>query len=750
MKKWKKLMIVISVAAVIAVFFSPLYVAAEAVNIADTLAAAEISAVVHEEKALRERNVKHFLLEDGTATAVMYDAPVHYQKDNKWVDIDNTLVDATLIGNLQTGTIKRNTELTEAANSTATSAVGVISNKTPYYENNASDFKVQLPAAISSQTPIVVGYNGHSVRFCFENINTASAQVRQPLNATAQAQLLQNNLAEVTTAQAQAKIKKDHATTVWKNRSAISYAAVQPNVDLQYYINGETLKEALIFKKLPTATSFSYRFTYSGLQAVLEEDNSVTLRDKNNDTIFTIAAPFMFDSADGYSTDITVTLQQTSAGCLYILTPNRAWLEDVKRQYPVTLDPVLRTTQNALYIHDNTTQQSSPNTNDVTRDRMYVGTSVASTAKDCIYIKFTQWPSAIDIAPRFITSAVLNLNYYPQASYQSAHQLYVDVYRLTSAWNTNTITWNNSADVYGTYMSFLYIQDNRQVSYGTDSYDVTNWAKAHYVDPSTDYGIRLQSRSLAAKVNRACYISSDYSTNTSLRPQMVINYEFPYSITIKQFYDQAFSNQLGSTSAALNAITNYTQVLHDYFLLNFNTKIYSTTSAWTSPADACTHKNSDGHCNQTLSSTCDYYNGVYHCTNAAAALFVMPPGVTTIPTNVKIIKWTGNSYCEGCPVGNHTEQPNTAVSCDNQILMYYNLIDSSSIIPTIAHEFGHTLGCIGDSDDPSDPCVAHQCVMAYGNFDNKKLQRLQNLDYEAYCNDCRSTIWDYVWDNLST
>ena len=49
-------------------------------------------AVLGEMTELREENVKHFRMEDGTFTAVAYDQPVHYEDaDGKWQDIDNTL-----------------------------------------------------------------------------------------------------------------------------------------------------------------------------------------------------------------------------------------------------------------------------------------------------------------------------------------------------------------------------------------------------------------------------------------------------------------------------------------------------------------------------------------------------------------------------------------------------------------------------------------------------------------------------------
>ena len=48
--------------------------------------------ILFEETSLREENVKHFRLDNGSYIAVQYDTPIHYRNNNgKWTDFDNTL-----------------------------------------------------------------------------------------------------------------------------------------------------------------------------------------------------------------------------------------------------------------------------------------------------------------------------------------------------------------------------------------------------------------------------------------------------------------------------------------------------------------------------------------------------------------------------------------------------------------------------------------------------------------------------------
>ena len=481
--------------------------------------------IVSEEVALREQSVKHFLLSDGSYTAVVYGEPVHYRKGNEWVEIDNSLVSASLVGEPHTGAIKRDTELTVNEKQTIAQYEQNSNHpyNTAYYENNANDFKVQFPKGINSNTPVAVSYAGHSLRFCFDDTANVSAKLIQPINAAENAQLLQKQLTGVTDNEIRAKIQNKHAMAVQKNRSSVSYASVQTNIDLNYSLNGQRLKEDLVFHALPVSKTFSFSFIYTGLQAVLEEDNSVTFYDEAGKSVFVIASPFMFDSGEGYSTDISVTLEQTNTGCRYILTPDREWLEDEKRVYPVTLDPPIDTTQNTNYIHDNGVQQSDPNTNYMTTNRMYVG-SGSNSKEGRIYFKLTQWPSATGLNSGTITGAYMDLNYYPTASYQTGYNMNVDVYRVASSWDTSTIKWNNQPGVTGGCVGSLKIEDSRGKTSGEDVYNVTSWVKAHYASPSTDYGIRFQPRTVASSTNRVCYISSDYYGDTTLRPIIHINY----------------------------------------------------------------------------------------------------------------------------------------------------------------------------------------------------------------------------------
>ena len=45
---------------------------------------------------------------------------------------------------------------------------------------------------------------------------------------------------------------------------------------LTYELRGKTLKESLVFERIPTQSSFTFAMQYENLTAVLEDDNSVS------------------------------------------------------------------------------------------------------------------------------------------------------------------------------------------------------------------------------------------------------------------------------------------------------------------------------------------------------------------------------------------------------------------------------------------------------------------------------------------
>jgi len=681
--------------------------------------------------------------------------PFTIKKDGEWAEIDNTLVSATLVGDALTGDVRRDTAtVLNWKTLLSEEQMEKIDNASQrgYYENNQNDFVVQLPKALTDETPVMVKHNEHTLRFSFVDADKdATASVTQPMSEKASEALMQEKLASVAEPEERAAIQNEFASSAANICSSVSYAGVKDDVDINYYIYGQRLKEDIVLHNVPTTFSYSFNFTFTGLQAALQPDNSVLFSDDDEQPVFWVEAPYMADSREGYSRDITVVLTPTATGCTYTLQPSREWLESPDRVYPVIIDPSVKTERNASYIHDNGVQQSDPTTNYITSDRIYVGSGPNSTA-GYMYIKFTQWPSNDNLSSASITSAKLNLNYYPQASWQTGNNITINVYKVTSAWNTNTLTWNNKPGVSGSRIGHAEIDDARGKTSGTDSYTVTSWVKAHYKNPSADYGIRLQPSSVKSSINRVCYVSSDYYANTALRPQVEIFYN-RYNLYLKHFHDEGY---LARYSSARADIAEYATVVENYYREVFGINIINIVNNYTSIADDCQNEGEHGKyyhtesCHKPLTAVCRYdlngqnSNTQQHCTNAAKMLSTYPSALQSIAEDTKTVLWTGHELCEGCPV-NGCEISEQSVTNGEQILVQWGNYSfpegrRKTSIGTIAHELGHSLGCVGDF---YNTCESTTCIMYPDVTDTLKCQRLTTYDIEAYCSDCRGKIKAY-------
>ena len=126
----------------------------------------------------------------------------------------------------------------------------------------------------------------------------------------------------------------------------MTYPESLDSASLTYDVKGSSLKESLILKKLTGRKSYSFKIEAEGLRAEVQADSSVHFyAEGTEEPAFIIASPYMFDAAGEYSSAVAVEVKKTGNHYRYTLTPDRAWLEDSARVWPVTVDPTIQTEQ---------------------------------------------------------------------------------------------------------------------------------------------------------------------------------------------------------------------------------------------------------------------------------------------------------------------------------------------------------------------------------------------------------------------
>jgi RHS repeat-associated protein len=132
--------------------------------------------------------------------------------------------------------------------------------------------------------------------------------------------------------------------------NAVVYPDVRPGQDLQYQVAAGQVKETVVLDSAPAAGQSSWTWRIHAPRLTLSQDaqGNYQLVDAKGIVQYSIPTPIMWDSSAvaGKSEAAIVDLPETWAtdangDLLLTLTPDRAWLTNAARVYPVSLDPTL-------------------------------------------------------------------------------------------------------------------------------------------------------------------------------------------------------------------------------------------------------------------------------------------------------------------------------------------------------------------------------------------------------------------------
>ncbi len=124
--------------------------------------------------------------------------------------------------------------------------------------------------------------------------------------------------------------------------NAIRYSNVFSNVDYQYTVLANSVKEDIILLEKGEKNSFSYYVDACGLSVSLI-NNILYLYEAGDapeqEAVFVLEAPEMEDAAGEVSFGVEMTFAETGGLYLVTVTADREWLDAPERVYPVRIDP---------------------------------------------------------------------------------------------------------------------------------------------------------------------------------------------------------------------------------------------------------------------------------------------------------------------------------------------------------------------------------------------------------------------------
>lgn len=305
---------------------------------------AETTLITGEDKSLRKENEKHFRHKDGSYSAVLYAAPVHYKDSfGNWQDVDNSLV----------------MKSDESGNAV--------------YSPTASGNNIQIPRTFSDGQTMLVEKDGYKIELgimtdrSIEDMQPgiiASPEVPIGENPNANSSINANDIlsalpSEDSIADIQGVVREEesnafnslsastplsaeeaNARTVNADThdSTISYSDLFNGDNLEYTVSSDRIKESIIVQSQKDKYIYAFSLMYDGLNPVSNDDGSISFFGDNEETpVFKLAAPYMYDAADEISEDVEMFLYDS----MLFLVADEEWINDEERVFPITIDPTV-------------------------------------------------------------------------------------------------------------------------------------------------------------------------------------------------------------------------------------------------------------------------------------------------------------------------------------------------------------------------------------------------------------------------
>ena len=313
---------------------------------------------------MREENVKVFRLEDGSYISAVYPTSVHFEDESgEWENIDNTL-------------------------------------KSNNSEISTKDTRVKFAKKITGSEEIFTLKEGNTkITFALRGAIKKTAGEIVALDTE------EESLDELS-----------KMLTLNNLSSRIIYRGVLPGIDIEYLVNGRSIKENIIVNERKDSYSYTFDLSLNNLAPALSADGSVEIRDNSGEIKYVIPAPVVYDANGVYaeSDQAHLELAKTGSG-KYALTVSVSseWMNSEDRAFPITVDPAIKNNR----TQDMTELLIDANWDDYTSEAIY-GESIYSLMDgDIMYWRLNNFPSIpkssyISEATWYFSAEVVEGGYY--------------------------------------------------------------------------------------------------------------------------------------------------------------------------------------------------------------------------------------------------------------------------------------------------------------------------------------------------
>lgn len=497
--------------------FVPMFVYANDIKtIEDSEEYNDISIVEQEEK--RTENSKTYLTSKGTYISVITSDPITFEKDGKYVDIDNTIVEK---------------------------------NKS-YLTNKECDYNIDLPKTYKNGDSVVISKDNYTISLSIKNALTKS---KSKIHS-------KNDRIEINSLEGQVYSNLE----VQKTTSIVEYDNIFNDVNLEYQVMPNAIKEDFILKKRPKNDfSIEYLLDAGNLDLVLNEDLSISLLDDKK-SIFTIESPVMYDADFKTSNDFEVLVEKSEKGYLLQYKPNMDWINNKSTIYPVTIDPDI-TIDNSATISDSSYLSSIAKlTCYNTEKNIYVQNSFgeSGTVREA-HLQVNSLPNIDDNCS--ISNATLGVYKY-STNGTTPEQNTIKVSALNTTYDASQLNYNRRANYDSDKYEFLDMKSANS-SEGYMTFNITSAVEDWINNSATKKILALQGTPSTTTMR----FGSSRANSISEKPYITIEY------IRNPDYDLTNGNSIHSVNMGL-AGTAYINDATGKINVDSNIFDYSGQSSW--------------------------------------------------------------------------------------------------------------------------------------------------------------------------
>ncbi len=445
----------------------------QAIDVQSNANTNENATIVVEAESLRSEYEKHFFMSDGSFTVVSYNEPVHKKVDGQWVEVNNTL------------TPKADTD------------------GTTRYETVDGIAHVSFAGQFDSEL-VTVSQDDYAVTWGItavpSNPNTIQTTAMPPSSAA----IVPQDVSHLS--QEEQKVLAELSTSVIRYVDSLA-----PDVDLEYTVLPNRVKESIILQSPQNISAYVLNLYTQNLSARLLESREIEFYNAAGEAIFTMWAPYMYDSDGAVSQNVAVELAAVRPGQYLVrITPDAHWLEDANRAYPIVIDPDITVNLAHTNIIDNYVWESYGVQNN-NSSLLFMGNYGGHPAR--VFLRYAALPTL----PANTTIESATQTFYLNTGTTTASA--ASAYRVTGGmWQSGTVCWDNmpAADT--------LIASN--ISHNNCSYyafDCTEAVQSWYENGgANNYGIMLRYTDETVNDHNALF-SADYALE-SKRPVLSIRY----------------------------------------------------------------------------------------------------------------------------------------------------------------------------------------------------------------------------------